>query len=515
MVTFFRFLVRETPSCCRAGLSVWMPACFAKPKEAVRIDATVPTREIREALAQQEVPLPDEDGLLALSSEFNERLKRSRATSSTSSRTFQHASASWMDMFNELDLDHSGEITFDELRRVVRGKLSWPVAELPGSTLKALWCALDVDDSNRIEVQEMLLFLKGSVSGLMRKRREALQRAAPLVLAPAPDTTPTESQPAPALQSLAAADGAAAAGAGDYGHATAREPMRRLMDGTWVPVSSREFLATNGGLTKTINWRKAPVPRARRPHGIPSHQHQGQGIFPRPVRAVAHAHDLAAAAPTPRQQYVARPITSDVQRRRDLADSLDGRGRPGSFIQHHEHQEHSKGRESAGRREGGKAGGWRVSPRSPYSYGARFPSLEDERTPSTELLLELLQQRKHEDAHYTRRALEYLTSRSPPPRPVLRMAMAEASVSAAQHDAVMAPVWRAAPSSPRDGFVTDGHTVCAAEVFEKDAEVGESEVGPSYGDQFSRAGGCWKQDALAKRELEKERRVWRWAGTCT
>ena len=117
---------------------LWMPACFAKPKEAVRIDATVPTREIREALAEQEVPLPDEDGLLALSSEFNERLKRSRATTSTSSRTFQHASASWMDMFNELDLDHSGEITFDELRRVVRGKLSWPVAELPGSTRESL-----------------------------------------------------------------------------------------------------------------------------------------------------------------------------------------------------------------------------------------------------------------------------------------------------------------------------------------------------------------------------------------
>lgn len=137
----FSFLVGETQVVSPAYL-LWMPACFAKPKEAVRIDATVPTREIREALAEQEVPLPDEDGLLALSSEFNERLKRSRATTSTSSRTFQHASASWMDMFNELDLDHSGEITFDELRRVVRGKLSWPVAELPGSTLKALWCAV-------------------------------------------------------------------------------------------------------------------------------------------------------------------------------------------------------------------------------------------------------------------------------------------------------------------------------------------------------------------------------------
>ena len=92
---------------------------------------------------------------------------------------------------------------------------SWPVAELPGSTL--------VDDSNSYASFPRAVF--------MRKRREALQRAAPLVLAPAP--VHQRSRNPPLRYDRWPAQGAEP------------PPELAISRGTWVPA--REFLATNGG----------------------------------------------------------------------------------------------------------------------------------------------------------------------------------------------------------------------------------------------------------------------------
>jgi hypothetical protein len=63
-------------------------------------------------------------------------------------------------LFREADVDGSGEVTFDEFQLVVRKKLNHATAEMPGARLRALWCALDADDSNAIRVDEFAKLLK-------------------------------------------------------------------------------------------------------------------------------------------------------------------------------------------------------------------------------------------------------------------------------------------------------------------------------------------------------------------
>ena len=62
------------------------------------------------------------------------------------------------------------------------------------------------------------------------------------------------------------------------------------------------------------------------------------------------------------------------------------------------------------------------------------------------------------------------------------------------------------PSSSRAGAERDSDLDADA-----NAVGGIPHPPPSYGDQFGRA--CWRQESMARRELEKERRIWRWAGT--
>ena len=63
-------------------------------------------------------------------------------------------------LFREADVDGSGEVTFDEFQIVVRKKLNLAPAEMSEARLRALWCALDADDSNAIRVDELAKLLK-------------------------------------------------------------------------------------------------------------------------------------------------------------------------------------------------------------------------------------------------------------------------------------------------------------------------------------------------------------------
>ena len=63
-------------------------------------------------------------------------------------------------LFREADVDGRGEVTFDEFQIVVRKKLNLAPAEMSEARLRALWCALDADDSNAIRVDELAKLLK-------------------------------------------------------------------------------------------------------------------------------------------------------------------------------------------------------------------------------------------------------------------------------------------------------------------------------------------------------------------
>lgn len=124
--------------------------------------ASPPTAEMRQTLAAAGVSLPEGDELTALSRLFNTVLEASYARSQTASLNKAQGHGSWFNLFREIDEDGSGVITFDELQYATyrKDKLAMKKAQLPVETLQALWCALDVDDSDTIKADEFARFLK-------------------------------------------------------------------------------------------------------------------------------------------------------------------------------------------------------------------------------------------------------------------------------------------------------------------------------------------------------------------
>jgi Ca2+-binding EF-hand superfamily protein len=149
-----------------------------------RIDESPPTAEMRAQLVKEGVSLPTEEELLALSAAFTTKLEAAREANSTTTRTFSRGgSHTFMNLIAQIDEDGSGVVTFDELKHVARSKLSMTPDELPGRQLRALWCALDADDSCTIAIDELAAFLTGNARILRKmlgaseaRSREAQER---------------------------------------------------------------------------------------------------------------------------------------------------------------------------------------------------------------------------------------------------------------------------------------------------------------------------------------------------
>ena len=114
----------------------------------------MPTTELRKELDAAGFGVPDDSRLDALSMQFNQWLDALGGLSA-SERT-----VTFFTIFQVLDSDNSGFITYDELVHVVRKKLKVSQKQLTGNELKSLWCALDVDDSNRVDRDEFFAFFK-------------------------------------------------------------------------------------------------------------------------------------------------------------------------------------------------------------------------------------------------------------------------------------------------------------------------------------------------------------------
>ena len=126
---------------------------------------STPTAEMRASL---QAPLT-EDQMLELSKHFNEWLEASIYASNRSTH-------SWFNLFKEIDEDGSGYITFDEFEDVIRHKLKQPKKVISDERVKAIWCALDADDSNQIMPQEMGKWLKQGADEVTSKAPKNLNK---------------------------------------------------------------------------------------------------------------------------------------------------------------------------------------------------------------------------------------------------------------------------------------------------------------------------------------------------
>ena len=164
--------LRLAPTATSAGLNAINAKAYrkAKVKERAedearakdRIDYALPTSEMRAALEAEGVALPDDAELGQLSTLLCEQLMHYRDLNGRKGLT-------WFSLFQEIDLDSSGYVTFDELTLVVRRKLQLSSAQLSDERLRALWCRLDADESNSIMPDEMAKFLKGKLDAFLRK----------------------------------------------------------------------------------------------------------------------------------------------------------------------------------------------------------------------------------------------------------------------------------------------------------------------------------------------------------
>ena len=123
--------------------------------------ACTPTAEMRASLAAP--PLTEEE-LTDLSLLVNQKLEDSLQLQSKGLHGIGN-------LFADVDTDGSGFITFDEFEAVIRKKLQIKKGRLTEDRLKALWCAIDGDDSNQIHVNEFSLFVKGLISQLLDSSR--------------------------------------------------------------------------------------------------------------------------------------------------------------------------------------------------------------------------------------------------------------------------------------------------------------------------------------------------------
>ena len=157
--------------------------------EQLRQNATEARGAVREMLMTDmpEIDLSDVEPAspelaLEISQLLNKQL-RNLPTKSGAMGNNQAAHVSWFKLFQEVDLDGSGLLSFSEWEALVRDAMRMSVSALPDSSLQSIWRSIDEDDSGHITVAELAKFMKLGEHVIppptpWRERAQAANRAA-------------------------------------------------------------------------------------------------------------------------------------------------------------------------------------------------------------------------------------------------------------------------------------------------------------------------------------------------
>jgi Ca2+-binding EF-hand superfamily protein len=96
----------------------------------------------------------------------------------------------WLRLFRSVDSDSAGLLTYGELQRVVRSKFGITKKEFAETQLKMLWCAIDEDDSDTVQLVEFGRFVKRARGHFTRDESSATTPVAFRYAGEGPPATP-------------------------------------------------------------------------------------------------------------------------------------------------------------------------------------------------------------------------------------------------------------------------------------------------------------------------------------
>ena len=158
---FGQFMRRGEPEAESAGVR-WRPDQLREEAGQVRVEAETAhcTGFTVEVASQEEV--------MALAELFNRRLERLHQVHDGPSKR------SWIKLFNQMDGEKSGRITYIELVAMVRNELQFSPRDLPGGVLRAVWAALDTDGLDFVTTGEFGAFMRRG-EGVLEARVHPLE----------------------------------------------------------------------------------------------------------------------------------------------------------------------------------------------------------------------------------------------------------------------------------------------------------------------------------------------------
>jgi hypothetical protein len=130
------------------------------------------TDDLQMLASEPEIKMASEAEIRALAKVFHARLGTRPLDDKQKAGSF----LSWLDLFNHMDADGSGGVDAAEFQWMIRKELGVHASSLPDETLRGLWNALDLDQSGSISFGEFGHFMRYCAKGVQMARAPRLPR---------------------------------------------------------------------------------------------------------------------------------------------------------------------------------------------------------------------------------------------------------------------------------------------------------------------------------------------------